>query len=146
MSEHEKCNIETLNQTTRHQNADIVKLEDEDESIQAALTTVLGALQCIYIVDDQSKCMLDDYGQKWKHTPAQFELNCKFACRHNPTDDSMLTGPGIFDNYSRQVNSYGETSVYKCDCAQLVPKPAPTPKTDCCDGSADRSVKRLSSK
>ena len=57
--------------------------------------------------------MLDDYGQKWKHTPAQFELNRKFARAHNPTDDSMAAGPVIYDNYKRQVNAYGETSVYK---------------------------------
>ena len=87
--------------------------------------------------------MLDDYGQKWKHNPTQFELNHKFAraLRHNLTDDSMTTGPGIYDNYKRQVNSYGETSVYKRDCGQLVPKPVTTPKTDWCDGSAVRSVK-----
>ena len=36
---------------------------------------------------------------------------------------------------------YGETSVYKCDYGQLVPKPETTPKTDWCDGSATRSVK-----
>ena len=85
--------------------------------------------------------MLDDYGQKWKHTPVQFELNRKFVRAHNPTDDSMAAGPDIFDNYRRQVNAYGETSVYKCDCVQLVPKPAPVPKTDCRDGSAARSTK-----
>jgi hypothetical protein len=55
--------------------------------------------------------MIDDYGQKWKHTPAQFELNRKFARVHNPTDDSMETDPYIYDNYKRQVNGYGETSV-----------------------------------
>ena len=47
LSEHEKCNIESLNQTTRHQNAAIDKLEDADESIQVTLSTVLGPLQCI---------------------------------------------------------------------------------------------------
>ena len=85
--------------------------------------------------------MLDDYGQKWKHTPVQFELNRKFARAHNPTDDNMAAGPDIFDNYRRQVNAYGETSVYKCDCVQLVPKPAPVPETDCRDGSTARSTK-----
>ena len=50
---------------------------------------MLDALQCIDIVNDQYKCMLDDHGQKWKHTPAQFEINRKFAREHNPTDDSM---------------------------------------------------------
>ena len=47
--------------------------------------------------------MLDDYGQKWKHTPVQFELNRKFALVHNPTDNSMETGPGIYDNYSESA-------------------------------------------
>jgi hypothetical protein len=73
--------------------------------------------------------MFDDYGQKWKHTPAQFELNRKFARVHNPTDDTMTAGPGIYDNYKRQVNVYDETSVYKRDCGQLIPKPAATVKT-----------------
>ena len=79
------------------------------------MTTVLDALQCIDIANDQCKCMLDDYGQKWKHTPAQFELKRKFVDTHNPTDDNMTTDPTIYDNYKRQVNSYGETSVYKRD-------------------------------
>ena len=74
--------------------------------------------------------MLDDYDQKWKHTPAQFELNRKFARAHYQTDDSMEAGPGIYDNYRRQVNSYVETNVYKRDCVQLAPKAAPEPRTD----------------
>ena len=85
--------------------------------------------------------MLDDYGQKWKHTPAQFDLNRKFARAHNPTDDRMEADPGIYDNYKCQVNVYGETSVYKRDCGQLVPKPATTSKSDWSDGSAARSAK-----
>ncbi len=56
--------------------------------------------------------MLHDYGKKRKHTPAQFELNRKFAHAYNPTDDSMEAGPGIYDNYKSQVNVYDETSVY----------------------------------
>ena len=56
LSEYEKCNIEGLNQTIRYQNVAIDKLElhqgqDADETIQVALVTVLGALQCIYIAD-----------------------------------------------------------------------------------------------
>jgi hypothetical protein len=35
----------------------------------------------------------------------------------------MAARPGIYGNYKRQVNAYGETSVYKRDCGQLVPKP-----------------------
>ena len=56
--------------------------------------------------------MIDDYDQKWKHTPAQFEINRKFARAHNPTDDSMTVVPDIYDNYKRQVNAYGMSS--KC--------------------------------
>jgi hypothetical protein len=56
--------------------------------------------------------MLDDLGQKWKHTPVQFELNRKFAHSHNP-DVNLVTGPVIYDNYKLQVNAHGETSVYK---------------------------------
>ena len=74
--------------------------------------------------------MFDDYGQKWKHTPVQFDLNWKFARAHNPTDDRMTTDPDIYDNYKRQVHVYGETRVYKCDYGQLVPKTEDTPKTD----------------
>ena len=124
LSDHEKCNVECLNQAIRHQNDDMDKLghllelhqgTDADDATQQAMATVLDALQSIDIVNDQCKCMLDDYGQKWKHTPAQFELNRKFARAHNPTDDSMAPGPGIYDNYKSQVNAYGETSVYKRD-------------------------------
>ncbi len=35
----------------------------------------------------------------------------KFARSHNPDDDSVSAGPGIYDNCKRQVNAYGETSV-----------------------------------
>ena len=70
MSEHEKCNVEVLNQTIRHQNADIEKIEqllelhrgsDADETTQEDMGTLLGTLQWLYIVNDQSKCMIDDY-------------------------------------------------------------------------------------
>ena len=46
----------------------------------------------------------------------------------------MDAGPGIY-NYKHQVNAYGETSVYKRDCGQLVPKPAVVNKTDWREGS-----------
>jgi hypothetical protein len=71
----------------------------------------------------------------------QFELNRRFARTHNPDDESTVAGPGIYDNYKRQVNSYGETSVYKRDCGQLVPKPVVVNKTDWRDDSADRTAK-----
>jgi hypothetical protein len=53
----------------------------------------------------------------------------------------MTAGPGIYDNYKRQVNVYGETSVYKRDCGQLVPKPAVVNKTDWRQDSAARADK-----
>ena len=70
---------------------------DTDETTQLVMVTVLDAL-CLYIANDQSKSMLDDYGQKWKHTPEEFEINRKFAHVHNPTDESMTEGPVLFDN------------------------------------------------
>ena len=92
--------------------------------------------------------MLDDL--KWKHTSAQFELNRKFALEHNPTDDSMTTGPDIHDNYNHQVNAYGETRVYKCDCGQLAPKlwlrPRPTGATELLAGPSSPKSKSLSMK
>jgi hypothetical protein len=62
------------------------------------------------------------YHSVWTHL--------KFSRTYNPDDESMTSGPGIYDNYKFQVNTHGETSVYKRDCGQLVPKPAVTPKTD----------------
>jgi hypothetical protein len=38
----------------------------------------------------------------------QFELNRRFTREHNPDDESIVAGPGIYDNYKRQVNDYGE--------------------------------------
>ncbi len=134
----------------RHQNAAAEFLEklledhqaaDADEDTQAAMATVFTALQHIATANDSAKSSLDDFGQKWKHSAAQFELNRKFARSHNPDDDSMAAGPGIYDNYKRQVNAYGETSVYKRDCGQLVPKPVAANKTDWSEGSATRAAK-----
>jgi hypothetical protein len=86
------------------------------------MTSVLTDLQYIVSANDSSKSALDDFGQKWKHTAAQFELNRKFVSTHNPDDEIMTTGPDIYDNYKSQVNAYGETSVYNRDSGQLVPK------------------------
>ncbi len=94
------------------------------------MASVFTTLQHIATANDSSKSALDDFGQKWKHNVVQFEFNRRFARAHNPDDESMDTGPGIYDNYKRQVNAYGETSVYKRYCGQLVPKPAVTNKTD----------------
>jgi hypothetical protein len=112
---------------------------DADENTQAFMVSVFTTLQ--YIANDSSKSALDDFGQKWKHNAVQFELNRRFARTHNPEDESMVTGPVIYDNYKRQVNAYGETSVYKRDCGQLVPKQAVANKTDCREGISGRSAK-----
>ena len=85
--------------------------------------------------------MLDDMGQKWKHTPDQFETNRLFARARNPDDDSLAAGPGIFNLFKRQVNAYGELAAYKRDCSKLVPKPVVQVKTDCRAGSADKAAK-----
>ena len=101
---------------TRHQNAAAEFLEklledhqvtDADEDTQAAMASVFTALQNIATANDSAKPSLDDFGQKWNDSPAQFELNRKFARSHNPDDDSIAAGPGIYDNYKRQVNAYG---------------------------------------
>jgi hypothetical protein len=150
LTDHDKCVVESFNHIIRHQNAAVALLEqllehhqaiDADENTQAAMATVFTALQYIASANDSSKSALDDFGQKWKHTAAQFELNRKFARAHNPDDESMAAGPGIYDNYKRQVNAYGETSVYKRDCGQLVPKPAASTKIDWREGSAARAAK-----
>jgi hypothetical protein len=139
LTDHDKCVVESFNHIICHQNAAAALLEqllehhqaiDADENTQADMVTVFTALQYIASVNDSSKSVLDDFGQKWKHTTAQFELNRKFARAHNPDDESMDAGPGIYDNYKRQVNAYGKTSVYKRDCGQLVPKPAASTKID----------------
>lgn len=150
LTDHDKCVVESFNHIIRHQNAAAALLEqlleyhqanDADETTQAAMASVFTALQYIATANDSSKSALDDFGQKWKHNAVQFELNRRFARAHNPDDESMAAGPGIYDNYKRQVNAYGETSVYKRDCGQLVPKPAVANKTDWRDGSAARAAK-----
>ena len=134
-----KCVVESFNHIIRHKNAAAALLEqlleyhqanDADENTQAAMSSVFTTLQYIATANDSSKSARDDFGQKWKNNAVQFELNRRFACTHSPDDESMTAGPGIYDNYKRQVNAYGETSVYKRDCGQLVPKPAVANKTD----------------
>ena len=105
------------------------------------MASVFTDLQYLSSTNDSSKSVLDDFGQKWKHTLVQFEFNRRFAHSYNPDDERMAVGPVIYDNYKRQVNTYGETSVYKSDCGQLVPKPATETKTDCREGSAVRVTK-----
>jgi hypothetical protein len=120
LTDHDKCVVESFNHIIRHQNAVAVLVEklleyhqpnDTDENTQAAMTSVFTVLQYIATANDSSKSTLDDFGQKWKHNVVQFELNRRFACAHNPDDESMDEGPGIYDNYKSQVNAYGETSV-----------------------------------
>jgi hypothetical protein len=150
LTDHDKCIVESFNHIIRHQNAVAALFEqlleyhqanDADENTQAAMASVFTTLQYIDTANDSSKSALDDFGQKWKHNAVQFELNRRFARAHNPDDERMTAGPGIYDNYKRQVNAYGETSVYKRDCGQLVPKPAVTNKTDWREGSAARVAK-----
>jgi hypothetical protein len=150
LTDHDKYVVESFNHIIRHQNVAAALLEqlleyhqtnDADENTQAAMASVFTTLQYIATVNDSSKSALDDFGQKCKHNAVQFELNRRFASAHNPDDESMSAGPGIYDKYKCQVNSYGETSVYKRDCGHLVPKPAVANKTDWCEGSAARSAK-----
>ena len=106
------------------------------------MATVQQVLQYLYVANDQTKCMLDDFGQKWSHPAVQFEINRKFARAHNPADNSMAADPGIYDPYRCQVNAYGQLSLYKCECSHLVPPKATLPpKTDWREGSAAKSVK-----
>jgi hypothetical protein len=77
------------------------------------MTSVFTTLQYIATANNSSKSTLDDFGQKRKHNTGQFELNNRFTRTNNPDDESMDAGPGIYDNYKRQVNDYGETSIYK---------------------------------
>jgi hypothetical protein len=139
LTDHDKCVAESFNHIIRHQNVAAALLEqlleyhqanDVDENTQAAMASVFMALQYISKTNDSSKSALDDFGQKWKHNTVQVDLNRRFAHAHNPDDGSIVPGPGIYDNYKRQVNAYGETSVYKRVCGHLVPKPDVVNKTD----------------
>ena len=149
LTDHDKCVVESLNHIIRYQNAAAALLEqllehhqviDTDEDTQTAMASVFTVLQYLTSANDSSKSALDDFGQKWKHSDTQFELNHRFALSHNPDDESKVAGPGIYDNYKHQVNAHGETIVYKRDCGQLVPKPTVAAKTDWREGSAVRSV------
>ncbi len=120
LTDHDKCIVESLNHIIRHQNAAAALLEqlldhnqaiDADDDTQDDMASVFTALQYLTSANDSSKSALDDFGQKWKHTASQFELNRRFARSHNPDDENMTASPRIYDNYKRQVNAYGETSV-----------------------------------
>jgi hypothetical protein len=140
LTDHDKCVVESLNHIIRHQNVVVALFEqlldhhqdtDTDEDTQ----TVMVSLQYIVSANDSSKSALDDFGQKWKITAAQIEVNRKFVHTHNRDHANMSAGPDIYDNYKRQVNAYGETRVYKRVSGQLVPKPAGAPKTDWREGT-----------
>ena len=60
----------------------------------------------------------------------KFETNRLFPRSHDPDDDSIAAGPGIFNVFKRQVNAYGELATYKCDCNKLVPNPVAQGKTE----------------
>ena len=80
------------------------------------MPSVFSVIQCLYVPNDVTKSILDDLGQKLKHNPAQFELNRKFSRAHNPNDESMTSGPGIYENYKHQVNTYGSALTYADVC------------------------------
>ncbi len=138
LSEHEKVNVEELCITDRHQAAPVQKLEElmdqlegvESDDAKAVADSVGTALQYLDVAVVHNKNMLDDYGQKWFHTIDQFETNRLFARARNPELDSIAEGPGIFNVFKRQVNSYGQLAAYKSASKNLVPKAVAPPKTD----------------
>jgi hypothetical protein len=83
----EKSNVEQLCITSRHQCAAGQTLEelleqlqavvsDEDKRVdaKAAASSIVSALQHLYIAIEHTNNMLGDLGQKWKHTTDQGEL------------------------------------------------------------------------
>ena len=61
-----------------------------------------------------------------------------------PTVDPVALKPSvdeIYDNKKRQLNSFGQTSGYKCDYEQLDPKPVAATTTEWHEGSATRVAK-----
>jgi hypothetical protein len=61
-----------------------------------------------------------------------------------PTVEPVALKPSvdeIYDINKRQVNSFGETSGYKRDSEQLVPKPVASTTTEWREGSATRTTK-----
>ena len=81
------------------------------------------------------------HGQKWFHSIEQLETNRLFARARNPELESIAAGPGIFNVFKRQVNTYGQLAAYKSACSKLVPKPVAPPKTDCRSGSSVSKAK-----
>ena len=154
LSDFEKSNVEELCITSRHQRAagqtleellvhlpEVASDEDKGADAKAVASSIITALQHLYVAIEHTKNMLDDMGQKWKHTPDQFETNRLFASDRNPDDESLAVGPGIFNLFKRQVNAYGELAAYKRDCGKLVPKTVVQVKTDCRAGSVSRTAK-----
>jgi hypothetical protein len=67
------------------------------------MASVFTALQYITSVNDSSQISPGRFRTEVESddTATQFELNRKFAHTHNPDDESMAAGPGIYDNYKR---------------------------------------------
>jgi hypothetical protein len=72
--------------------------------------------------------------------------HCVHPASHNhcPAVESVTLKPSvdeIYDINKRPVNSFGETSGYKRDSEQLVPKPVAATTTEWREGSATRVTK-----
>jgi hypothetical protein len=111
----EKSNVEQLCITSRHQCATGQTLEELLEQLQAvasdedkradtkaAASSIVSALQHLYIATEHTNNMLGDLGQKWQHTPDQGELAAYQIAAH------------------------------KSACSKLVPKAVVHPKTVWC--------------
>jgi hypothetical protein len=77
---------------------------DDVKTVTDFVDTVLKYLDVSVV---HTKNMLDDYGQKWFHTLEQFETNLLFTRVRNPEVESIAEGPGIFNVFKCQVNTYG---------------------------------------
>ncbi len=119
LTDHDKCVVESFNHIIRHQNAAAALLEqllenhqaiDADENTQAVMATVFTALQYIASANDSSKysMILDRNGSILPYSSS----STSNSRAHIPDDESMAAGPGIYDNYKRQVNAYGEIVRY----------------------------------
>ena len=65
----------------------------ESDDTNTTDTDIHTALQCLCVDIEHTKNMLDDYAQKWRHTPEQFETNRLVARAQNTHDDSINGGP-----------------------------------------------------
>jgi hypothetical protein len=151
LSEHEHANVEQLCIVDRHNAAAAQHLGGlleqvegvESDDAKEVVLAVVAVMQCLDAADAATKNMLDDYGQKWFHTPEQFEINRLFGRGRDPELEVIAAGPGIFNVFKRQVNSYGQLAAYKSACSKLVPKAVAhtQPKTDWRAGSSAAKAK-----